>query len=201
MPIQYTAEERDAIRARIREAALQSFQEKGLKKTTLADLTGPAGIAKSTFYQFWDSKEELYLELLIELGDRVRRRTVAEGLHRGAGTKDALRRYLYGAVAVIDAEPLYKRVISRPDDLAQLLKKMTPEQVSEASDSGINDVLDFVAREQAAGRIAGDDPGTVLGVLRGVLLLPVHEPEFGDGYRSVLEATIEAVTTGLTTEH
>ncbi|WP_145026657.1 TetR/AcrR family transcriptional regulator [Paenibacillus sp. Y412MC10] len=40
------------------------FAAQGLKKTSLEQLTAATGIAKSTFYAFYDSKEAMYLDLL-----------------------------------------------------------------------------------------------------------------------------------------
>ena len=44
--------------------ARQLFVTKGLKKTSLEELTSSVGIVKSSFYTFFESKESLYLELL-----------------------------------------------------------------------------------------------------------------------------------------
>lgn len=55
-------------RARIREALIESGRERfaryGLRKTTIADLTEPVGIATGTFYRFFDSKEALFWTVL-----------------------------------------------------------------------------------------------------------------------------------------
>lgn len=54
----------DHDRKRIREALIETGRERfaryGLRKTTIADLTEPAGITTGTFYRFFDSKEELF---------------------------------------------------------------------------------------------------------------------------------------------
>ncbi|MEV1174059.1 helix-turn-helix domain-containing protein [Nonomuraea sp. NPDC049784] len=43
----------------------QLFATQGLKKTSLDELVAAPGIAKGSFYAFFDSKEELYKEVMI----------------------------------------------------------------------------------------------------------------------------------------
>jgi len=51
------------IRSRLLESAQRHALSIGLKKTSLDMLTTDAGIAKSTFYKFYESKEHLFLEI------------------------------------------------------------------------------------------------------------------------------------------
>ena len=59
----FTPEQRDAIRARLMESARRHAISDGVKKTSLDTLTSDAGISKSSFYKFFDSKELLFLEI------------------------------------------------------------------------------------------------------------------------------------------
>lgn len=62
MALPFTDEQRDAIRARLFESACRHAIEDGPQKTSLDTLTSDAGISKSSFYKFYDSKEQLFLE-------------------------------------------------------------------------------------------------------------------------------------------
>lgn len=57
----FTVEQRDAIRQRLFESACRHALDTGVKKTSLDALTADAGIAKSSFYKFFESKEQLFL--------------------------------------------------------------------------------------------------------------------------------------------
>ncbi|NLO85637.1 MAG: TetR/AcrR family transcriptional regulator [Clostridiales bacterium] len=63
MPQAFTSEQMDKIRARLFESACRHAVSPGLKKTTIESLTDDAGISKSTFYKFYDSKERLFFEV------------------------------------------------------------------------------------------------------------------------------------------
>ncbi|MGH2685711.1 MAG: TetR/AcrR family transcriptional regulator [Actinomycetota bacterium] len=49
----------DVRRQDLVDAAIKVFAEKGINRTTVADLTAAAGVAKGTFYIYFDSKEHL----------------------------------------------------------------------------------------------------------------------------------------------
>ena len=66
MPVIFTEEQRDELRKRIKENALKRFKEKGVRKTTVAELAQSVGIAKGTFYNFYKSKGELTADILAD---------------------------------------------------------------------------------------------------------------------------------------
>ena len=63
MPVIFTEEQREEIKQQIRENAIKCFEKKGVRKTTVAELADSVGIAKGTFYNFYQSglKEEFPL--------------------------------------------------------------------------------------------------------------------------------------------
>ena len=61
MALPFTDEQRDEIRQRLFESACRHALTTGVKKTSLDMLTADAGIAKSSFYKFFESKEQLFL--------------------------------------------------------------------------------------------------------------------------------------------
>ncbi|RDI45233.1 TetR/AcrR family transcriptional regulator [Nocardia mexicana] len=199
MPVAFTEQERAHITEALRASGQRLFSTVGLKKTSLAELVADAGIVKSTFYAFFDSKEALYLDLLLTHAQRVKVETIDKGLHRGHDTVDALRRYLRAVVQVLDEDPLYRRLMSHPDENALLRRKLAPEAVAAAGNSGGTELAEFIAAKQSAGEIVGDDPWVVVGALRTALLLVMHAEEFGPTYSRVLDLTIDALTAGVTT--
>lgn len=56
---------RQEKKLRILVSAQKIFLEKGYHKTTIEDITNHAGIGKSTFYEYYDSKEEI-LKFLVD---------------------------------------------------------------------------------------------------------------------------------------
>ena len=63
MALPFTEEQRCAIRRKLFESAQRHAVSDGVQKTSLDTLTSEAGISKSSFYKFYESKEQLFLEV------------------------------------------------------------------------------------------------------------------------------------------
>lgn len=63
MPIPFTEEQQKQIREKLFRAGIRLSKELGLQRMTVSKLTKEAGIAKGSFYHFFESKEEFILAL------------------------------------------------------------------------------------------------------------------------------------------
>lgn len=86
----FTQDQREQIRGRLFESACRHAREDGLKKTSLEMLTDDAGIAKSSFYRFYESKEHLFLEVAAKWEEELLCRAAA-ALREGAPAGDKQR--------------------------------------------------------------------------------------------------------------
>lgn len=57
-------------------AAQKVFLEKGYKSANISDITNKAGMAVGSFYKYYKSKEELFLEIYIQENEKVRKTLV-----------------------------------------------------------------------------------------------------------------------------
>jgi AcrR family transcriptional regulator len=192
MPPAFTEAERARITELLLATATRLFATQGLRKTTLEELTAPAGIAKTSLYAFFSSKEDLYFEAALRQSEQVRRRVIDEGLRQGVDTRDSLRRFLHTVLAEIDTNPLYRRLMSHPEEMAAVAAKLTPERMATATGGPMADVIQFLAA-----RVEGD-PQVVLGVLRAVLLTPLYRDHLGaELYPSIVDLLVDAVVEGI----
>ena len=60
----FTRMKRDEISEKLKEGAMIYAAEVGMKKTSVDSLVAYAGISKGAFYNFFESKDELFLELV-----------------------------------------------------------------------------------------------------------------------------------------
>jgi AcrR family transcriptional regulator len=79
---------REERRQSILEAARDIFSHKRYNEVTVALITSEVGIAKGTFYLYFHSKEDLFLEVIRDAGHRLRR-AVADAV---AGLDDPLEK-------------------------------------------------------------------------------------------------------------
>ena len=57
-------------------AAQKVFLEKGYKSANISDITNEAGMAVGSFYKYYKSKEELFLEIYIQENEKVRNKLI-----------------------------------------------------------------------------------------------------------------------------
>lgn len=66
MPKKYSETEKTNIRRDLRRAAQRSLFHKGVRGTSVEDLVRQAAIPKATFYIFYRTKEDLYIDVLTD---------------------------------------------------------------------------------------------------------------------------------------
>ena len=71
------------------QAASEVIAQYGLRKTTLEDIAEKAGVAKATMYYYFDSKEEIFAEV-VEQKSRALFEALAEAIHGKESSSDKL---------------------------------------------------------------------------------------------------------------
>lgn len=196
MAVAFEPRERERLTGELLRLGEKLFTSQGLRKTSLAELTEPLGIAKSSFYSFFPAKESLYLELMVRhapaLADQMR-----EALDQPT-TRGALVELMRTTADLLEHDPLYRRLVTHPDELASVGRRLGAEELDRVRPYVLDPLLEFVTRAQDAGDLVGRDPMAVIGVIRSVGLIVMHQEEYGPAYRDVLALTIESLATGLT---
>ena len=60
----FSEEEKELIKTKIMETALDLFHDKGTKALSIQELTRRVGIAQGSFYNFWKDKDALVLDVM-----------------------------------------------------------------------------------------------------------------------------------------
>jgi len=196
MAVAFTPDERDSIARTLVDTAEQLFATQGLKKTSLDELVQAAGISKGSFYVFFDSKESLYLEVMLR-----RAPLVASGLSEALSRpvdEENLVGLMRAMTDVLVDDPFYRRLLMRADELTAVTRRVGPEQLARVVPQVVSPVLDYLAAGQRAGVLVDDiAPTTLLGVMRSVGLVVMSRDRFGAEYDDVLDATIRTLARGM----
>lgn len=196
----FSQAERERIREQLLDTAREHFARYGLAKTTIADLTDPVGIANSTFYSFFDSKEDLYVQVLESQAEAIAARLVGASFERYDDPQRAIEAFLTAVCAEIETNPLTRRLIAE-DEVDRLRAAEGEEAAEHSREADVAYFLPFVETHFEAGQLRGPDPETVAHAIRAVTFLTLHRDDIGrDHYEAVRDLVIEAFAAGITTE-
>ncbi len=194
----FTEIEKTRLRERLLKQGRKLFTQYGLKKTSLEDLTRPLGIAKSTFYLFFESKEALYFELLIQMRHEVEERIRAASFASTDDPREGLRRFMRAVVDELETNPLTRRLVTQPEELELLARNAPPELLATNTQDSTAYILPAIRAGQARGSIIAGQPVVIAGVIRSVALLTLHKDIIGeDIYPQVVSLMIDLIATGL----
>lgn len=99
-----------ARRARILEAAERVMGTQGFSAASIAEITREAETALGTFYIYFSGKEEVFRELVLEMG-RVTRAMVAEAVAKAPDRLTAERAGLEAFLRFVAARPALYRIV------------------------------------------------------------------------------------------
>ncbi len=170
----------------------------GLRKLPIERLTARAGISKGAFYGFFDSKEALYAEILVREGPGIAERVLTPLHDRSLRAHDAFATFLHRLMAEYETNPVFKRLIEHPDELAAVQRRLGPEHIAAKTELGFKPLLAFLTHARDRGDLAHDDVEAVLGAVVGLTHLILHKsaPGMGD-WPATRDLLIDLVARGL----
>jgi AcrR family transcriptional regulator len=190
MPKIYSDFEKQHIRKRLKEEAANCMSLYGIKKTTVDELVKRVKIPKGTFYLFYENKEVLFFEVLIELHEAVEdkfRTTLQE--HKGEVSVDCLTDWI--TQMYLDTNNLSMLKVMETGDWELLMRKLPEEVIAEHTDHDYDLILMLA---QVVPEIKKKDLESFVAALRAVFILLVYQREIGaKDFTSVLRLTIRGI--------
>ncbi len=192
--------DRERIRAELVDAGRELFARFGFERTRIKDVTEAVGIGTSTFYQFFDSKEELYVAVLIaergRLDDRLKSAVAA-----AETPKDEVRALLRTMFAEIRSNPLISRLIVE-GDLRDLQEQLTESERQSIATSLPEDELPPAERWARMEAFRYDDPELIRGMFRSLVFVTRSQDSLigalhVEEYEEVEARLIETIVDGL----
>lgn len=194
----FSDEERERIRRGLLEAGRRLFAKHGLDKTTIEDLTDDVDIGTSTFYRFYDSKEDLYIAVLRDTGEDVYRRMSESDFTDSDDPQEAIEGFLRFVVDEIEQNPLARQITTDPETRRKLQDHMSDrerEAKNETDRRLIRLITDPFVED---GKLHGEDPETVAEAVAAVPYLTLHRDDIGgEKYQEVMDLLIETFSRGI----
>jgi AcrR family transcriptional regulator len=170
LPKSYSEQEKDYIKSRLKEEAAKCLAQYGIRRTTVDEIVKRVKIPKGTFYLFYQSKELLLFDVILEQHDRIEQvlyKTI-KGIDSSTYTTKQITDIIFNLYEMASESPILKMLNS---DEIELLARKLPQDV----------IADHLKQDTSM-------------IEKILTMLPVH-PEvdvntFGSAFRALYFATL-----------
>jgi AcrR family transcriptional regulator len=198
----FTDRDRERIRSQLIDAGSDLFTQFGFERTRISDLTTEVGIGTSTFYQFFDSKEALYIEVLLAERASLEEK-IATAVTEVEGPRAEVRVLLKTTLSEVRANPLISSLIV-DGELRALQDRIADAEADEEmiATRTRDSALPFAERWAELDTFRYDDPELIDQLLISLVFTvrSRNAPIGADtdaAYEQVEDALIETVVDGL----
>jgi len=199
MPKAFSEEEKQRIRERLLKVGRECFTRYGLKKTTIEDVVHPVGIAKSSFYLFFESKEALYVELMMSELPAMVQRLVDVSFGATDDTREALILLLRAILHEIETNEFARIIFDDLDQLEQLSAAIDFDEVMKQWKTIFEPLFQAITEAQAQGKIIAGDPQEIVQMLGIIKVLPMYRDKINpQQYPRLVELMSQVIADGLT---
>lgn len=121
-------------RAQLLDVATSCFGERGYHPTSMDDIAEAAGVTKPVLYQHFDSKEDLYIAVIEQIGEVLRSR-IDDFAFEGASTKDRVREGIEVFFGVFDTRSSMLKLFFGSEYVTERVQEEVTRATSRAAES------------------------------------------------------------------
>jgi len=199
MPKPFSAAQKEAIRDKLMEVGRACFLRYGLKKTTIDDLVKPAGIAKASFYLFFDSKEALYLEIFLQEIPEMMQRLMAASFGKTDDTREALILMMKSIADELQTNEFSRVILDDPSELQRFADSLDFEAIMQQVAGAYAPIIQEIIARQARGEIIAGDPFQITYSLGLIKMLVINRDRIpAELYNSMMDFAPQVIADGLT---
>ncbi len=186
MATAFNAQERETITGLIKDAARRCAGTIGMKRTTLEQLTHEAGISKSAFYRFYESKEHLFLDIFEEWHTEVY--GSAEDVIRNRTDLPIKARISMAVLTACRVMGEGQTMALFAEDLPAMLRRLPPECIAQHYHSDDQHIERLIALSGARLKVPKE---TASAILRILFMSLFQRADIGDNYEEALEVLVQ----------
>lgn len=192
---------KDSTRDELIEAAQTIFRSKGYKATQVADVTRKAGIAVGSFYKFFDSKEDLFVDVYVKENAALKERLFASVDPDDDPVTLATTLVSRNAVEM-NGNPILREWYNT-SLMARLqgnFQKHGFGSLNQMLDGGVTTAI---TRWQESGLIRKDiDTEHIAAIFRSIPYIDLHKSEIGvEHFPEIMSTVTELIMRGLMKSH
>jgi AcrR family transcriptional regulator len=168
-------------REEIKKCAKELFSEKGFKDTNIAEVTKLAGVATGTFYNYYPSKDKLFMELFLEENVKHKKK-ILERIDMAADPLTVINQMMFENQRGFAENPILKEWFNK--EVFQRIEKCYREENGIEYSGFLYDFfLDVVKKWQAEGKVRDDiPPDMMMAIFSALVNIDTHKDEVGLQY-------------------
>ncbi|MDF2949706.1 MAG: transcriptional regulator [Sedimentibacter sp.] len=165
----------------IYETAKEFFSLKGFKDTNISEITKKAGMAVGTFYNYYPSKEKLFMDIFLEENVKLKN-SCFQSLDLKQNPMAVVQQMLKLNMEGIRANPILREWYNK-GVFEKLQQTYREENGIEAVDFLYDSFLDLVTLWQAQGKMRKDiDRKMIMMIFAAIINVDTHKEEIGIEY-------------------
>jgi AcrR family transcriptional regulator len=182
----------------IYETAKAIFSEKGFKDTSIQAITKAAKMAVGTFYLYYSSKEQLFMEIFKDENTKLKR-SFLDTLDMEQSPKAIILQMLRVNQEGIQASPILREWYASAE-FRKIEQAYREEHAIDSLDFLYDTFLMLVQRWQAEGKMRSDiDSQMIMKVFEAIINVDTHKDEIGlEYFPALLDVMTDLVLKGLT---
>lgn len=182
----------------IYDCAKELFSDKGFKDTNISDITKKAGMAVGTFYNYYASKEKLFMDIYLEENAKLKK-SCLQSLDMSQSPLTVVRQMMALNAEGILGNPILKEWYNKGVS-AKIEQLFREEKGMQSADFMYDSFLEIVSQWQAEGKMRTDlDSKMIMMIFAAITNIDTHKEEIGlDYFPQLLEVMTELVIKGLT---
>ena len=193
----FTEKEKEHIRRKLLDTGKEHFERFGVRKTNVADLAREAGIAKGSFYLFFESKEDLFLTINEEF-DRQLQKEASIRLEKSRNPRDTFKEFLLYVFDLFDSDPMLKLAANK-EEFESLSRKIPADKFRKHQENTTVFLAGLIERWQKEGLIRHYDPKVIVGTVKSLYYVVLHREFIGeDIFPRVVDLLIDSIINNLT---
>lgn len=174
------------------------FSAKGFKDTNIADITKMAGVSVGTFYNYYPSKEKLFMEIYLDENVKLKKSMMASVDPEDDPVK-LIKQMIALNIAGLKSNPILCQWYNR-DVFGKIERLFREENGIDAVDFLYGSTIELVKKWQAEGKMRGDiDSELIMALFAAIINIDTHKEEIGLQYfPQLMDYMTDFVLLGLT---
>ncbi|TEB14972.1 putative acrEF/envCD operon repressor [Pelotomaculum sp. FP] len=179
-------------------AGKELFSARGFKDTNVSDITKMAGVGVGTFYNYYSSKEKLFLEIYLEENVKLKK-SMMESIDLDADPLKVVKELMAFNIRGMKSNPILREWYNR-DVFSKLEQHYREENGIKYVDFLYHNFAEVIKKWQVEGKIRDNiDVKLIMAFFTALINIDTHKEEIGIEYfPQILDYLAEFVMKGLT---